>query len=176
MLPETPHVLLSHQANSFVYDIGVFFLALAFCVDRMCALYIPDPVTSLTSADLRPTVHSIRSYTSFEYSRLRASHHNVNFTLRNIGERAGAEVVQVYLGFPSDAGEPPRQLKGFKKVMLAVGESLPVSIPLTERETSVWDVHTHAWKSWPGEYRLWVSSSSRDDRLVGSFTVVPAPG
>ena len=55
-----------------------------------------------------------------------------------------------YLEFPASAGEPPRQLKGFKKVMLEAGASTAVSIPLEARETSIWDVETHAWKQVSG--------------------------
>ena len=46
----------------------------------------------------------------------------------------------MYLGFPEDAGEPPKQLKGFKKVMLAPGASATVDFPLDERSTAIWDV------------------------------------
>lgn len=40
----------------------------------------------------------------------------VSFEVSNSGTRAGAEVAQVYVSFPDEAGEPPLQLKGFEKV------------------------------------------------------------
>ena len=43
----------------------------------------------------------------------------VSVTLTNTGTRAGSEVVQLYLGFPSAVGEPPKQLKSFQKVQKA---------------------------------------------------------
>jgi beta-glucosidase len=67
------------------------------------------------------------SYTSLAYSRLklRAARKSatVSFTLANTGARPGAEVAQVYVGFPAWTGEPPRQLKGFQKVALDPGAS-----------------------------------------------------
>jgi beta-glucosidase len=65
---------------------------------------------------------------------LKATDTSVSFTLENSGKVAGAEVVQLYLGFPASAGEPPRQLKGFEKVVLAAGATQKVTIPLTKRD------------------------------------------
>ena len=50
--------------------------------------------------------------------------------VRNTGRRAGAEVVQLYVGFPPKTGEPPRQLKAFGKVRLAPGEARTVQLNL----------------------------------------------
>jgi beta-glucosidase len=102
---------------------------------------------------------------------LTASKTAVSFTLKNTGDRAGAEVAQLYLGFPASAEEPPRQLKGFSKVLLAAGASMQITIPLTPREMSIWDVGSHGWQVVNGEFTAWVGSSSRDTRLTGTFTV-----
>lgn len=110
------------------------------------------------------------SYTSFKYSALAASKTAVTVQIENSGKVAGAEVVQLYLGFPASAGEPPKQLKGFSKIMLAPGAKQTVSIPLTAREISTWDVQTHGWKAEAGLFEVFVGSSSRDIRLTGSFT------
>ena len=56
------------------------------------------------------------SYTTFNLSELSAASGAVSFTVANTGSVSGAETPQVYLGFPTAAGEPPRQLKGFTKV------------------------------------------------------------
>ena len=64
------------------------------------------------------------SYATFTYSDITVdkSTRTVSFTVQNTGAVAGDEVAQLYLGFPETAGEPPIQLKGFKKVSLQVGE------------------------------------------------------
>src|SRR3954447_25377014 len=69
------------------------------------------------------------SYTTFGYSNLTVSavspsgQATIEMDVRNTGSRVGTEIVQLYLGFPGLAGEPPKQLKGFKKVFLVPGSS-----------------------------------------------------
>jgi len=91
------------------------------------------------------------------------------FTVRNTGKRAGAEVAQVYVGFPAPAGEPPRQLKGFDKLPLGPGQSATVTVPLDERAFSYWDVKSTTWKLAAGAYTLWVGGSSRSLPLHASL-------
>jgi len=115
------------------------------------------------------------SYTTFGYADLKVSREvggkrTVSVRVTNTGAREGAEVVQLYLGAPASAGEPPRQLKGFEKVWLKPGESKTVSMVLDRASVSVWD-KTHAWKVAPGVYSVSVGASSRDIRLKGSFAV-----
>ena len=111
------------------------------------------------------------SYTTFAYSDLAASPGEVSFTVSNAGDVSGAEVPQLYLGFPPAAKEPPRQLKGFTKTkILAPGESTAVKFSLTDRDLSVWDVGTHGWSKQTGTFQVFVGASSRDVRLTGSFS------
>lgn len=119
------------------------------------------------------------SYTTFAYSNLKVAAPNparsltVEFDLANSGSRAGAEVAQVYLGLPSlpNVPQPPRQLKGFRRVELAAGQSAHVALTLEARALSYWDAASHGWKVAPGGYTVWVGSSSRDLRLNQSFDV-----
>ena len=49
-----------------------------------------------------------------------------------------------------------------------------VSLPLSLRDLQTWDVAAHAWQPYPpGDYAVWVGSSSRDLRLQGVLTVKP---
>ena len=112
------------------------------------------------------------SYSTFALSGLKASADSVSATVTNTGDRAGATVVQLYLGFPEDAGEPPQQLKGFSKQPLKPGQSADVTFKLSERDRSIWDVGTHAWAEAKGTFTATVGLSSRDPKaLVGSFDV-----
>ena len=84
---------------------------------------------------------------------------------------AGGEVAQLYVaGLP---GDPPRQLKGFQFVQLsAAAPSATVAFPLALRDLTTWSVAAHAFVPFPpGDYALWVGSSSADIRLTGSVTV-----
>jgi len=111
------------------------------------------------------------SYSRWAYSNLTADATGVSFTLANVGAVDGAEVAQVYLGFPPSAGEPPSQLKGFRKVTVKAGAAAAVTIPLTDRSFSTWDVASHAWKVAAGDFVVHVGSSSRDVRLTGKISM-----
>jgi len=102
------------------------------------------------------------SYTTFRYSGLTATPGSVSFTLTNSGRRAGAEVAQVYVGDPPAVGEPPRQLKGYRKVFLLPGESQRVTLSLDARSFAYWDDARHGWAVAPGRYTVSVGGSSRD--------------
>jgi beta-glucosidase len=117
------------------------------------------------------------SYTTFAYKNLKvappteAKSVTVEFDLTNTGGRAGAEVAQIYVGLPSlpDVPQPPRQLKGFRRVELAAGASAHVTVTLDARAFSYWDVTSHGWKVATGTYTVWAAASSRDLRLNQSF-------
>lgn len=98
---------------------------------------------------------------------------NVTFSLTNIGSVAGAEVVQLYVGFPDStpSGTPPKQLRGFEKVFLETSATEVVSLELMRRDISYWDVVSQEWVIPSGEFTLSVGSSSRDLKLIGSVTV-----
>lgn len=95
----------------------------------------------------------------------------VTVKVANTGSVAGAEVAQLYVSFPDAAGEPVRQLRGFKKVMLDAGESADVQFALRRRDLSVWDVVGQEWSVVEGEYVFRVGASSRDFKASASLTV-----
>lgn len=115
------------------------------------------------------------SYTTFKYTNLKIKKgfplYQVSFDLENTGKVAGSEVTQLYLGFPAIVNEPPIQLKGFTKVTLDQGGRKTVTIELTEREMSIWDVVDHRFKAASGVFTVSVGASSRDLRLKGTITM-----
>lgn len=120
------------------------------------------------------------SYTTFSFSDLKASPGTaephtaeVRFRVTNTGQRKGAEVAQLYVGFPplAEGNEPPRQLKGFRKIDLAPGESREVSIHLDASSFSYWSVKDHAWRIQPGTYTVTAGSSSEDLPLSASVSI-----
>jgi beta-glucosidase len=107
------------------------------------------------------------SYTSFSLGQLRvrtraADRYTVSLPVRNTGHRAGAEVVELYVGFPSQTGEPPNQLKGFAKVLLSPGETRTVTIALARSSFSTWNSRANRWTVAPGTYTIRAGTSSRD--------------
>lgn len=119
------------------------------------------------------------SYTNFQFSDLKATmqpgrgHVIVSFRVTNTGKRAGAEVAQLYLGFPpiAEGNEPPLQLKGFSKVMLKPGESKTVHLQLDPRAFSFWSGTEHAWQIALGTFHVRVGDSSEDTPLRTDITV-----
>ncbi len=114
-------------------------------------------------------------YTTFAYSDLRvdvadptAAHAAVEVTVENVGERPGAEVVQMYVGEERPAVlRAPRELKGFEKIRLEPGERRTVRFELDERAFAYWGAT--GWTVTPGRFTIAVGRNSRD--LVAEQTI-----
>ncbi|CAA7270033.1 unnamed protein product [Cyclocybe aegerita] len=94
--------------------------------------------------------------------------YRATFSVRNTGSVAGSEIPQLYLHFPTSAGEPPSVLRGFTDVELRPGEQKTVTITLSRYDLSVWDTERQGWRKPEGEFGVTVGASSRDARLKGS--------
>jgi beta-glucosidase len=101
---------------------------------------------------LFPFGHGL-SYGRYVYENLRVSADSgrvsVSVDVTNVGDRAGSEIVQVYV---SPGGSAPQALKGFGKVRLAPGQSAPVVVELPPDDLPA------------GEVEILVGASSRDVR------------
>ena len=117
------------------------------------------------------------SYTTFAVTNLNVTPFSpdenvtVSLDVSDTGARAGAEVVQVYVAAPPDAGEPPKQLKGFSKVELKPGETRHVIITLDRRAFSIWSLKAGEWVLAPGVHQILVGTSSRDLPLQSSVNI-----
>ncbi|MCF0196819.1 MAG: glycoside hydrolase family 3 C-terminal domain-containing protein [Bacteroidaceae bacterium] len=120
------------------------------------------------------------SYTTFALSNLRSSSTRMlrsgtitfTVTVKNIGPRAGAEVVQLYIHDSASTVERPyKELKGFQKVYLQPGESKDVSITINAQSLSFFDEATHAWKAELGDFTALVGNSSDNLPLRARFTL-----
>lgn len=110
------------------------------------------------------------SYTKFVYSNLKLENSGktlkINFTVKNNGERSGSEVAQIYVhDTEASVKRPEKELKAFKKVFLAAGESKLIEIELNEDAFSFYDEAKKSWVLEPGEFQILVGSSSSDIRL-----------
>lgn len=107
------------------------------------------------------------SYTTFDWSDVRidgdGSDRSVHLTVRNSGDRAGSDVVQVYVrDVDSTVYRPDKELQGFAKVNLAPGQSVDVEITLDERSFAFYDVDEERWRIEDGEFEIVVARSSAD--------------
>ncbi len=123
---------------------------------------------------LFPFGHGL-SYATFSYSRIKATasgrNVTVTFNVRNTGRVTGAEVAQVYVSLPPNAGEPPKRLVAWDRIQLAPGEGKAVSLTIDPVHLSIFNVDRDAWELLPGEYRVFVGGSSRSTPLSGIVTI-----
>ena len=119
------------------------------------------------------------SYTDFTLSDIKLSSSKVKGDEKlmvtakviNTGSVEGAEVVQLYLhDKEASVDRPVRELKGFAKVNLAPGEQKTVSIELTKRDLSFWDINTNDWLAESGEFEVQLGNSLDNIALTDSFT------
>jgi beta-glucosidase len=121
------------------------------------------------------------SYTRFAYGPLTVTPASANAgsgirvetVLRNVGDRDGDEVAQLYLTFPDRPGVPNIALRGFRRVHLAAGESRRVRFDLSPRDLSAVDPEGIR-KVVAGEYRVFVGSGQPETGAAvsdGAFAV-----
>jgi beta-glucosidase len=89
-----------------------------------------------------------------------------SLTVRNSGNHPGAEVVQLYIGIP---GGPLKQLRGFEKKHLEVGEAKEFAFALTRRDLSMWTAG--GWILQRGTYHVYIGKSVLDIQLSTSITI-----
>lgn len=122
------------------------------------------------------------SYTAFEVSDLRLKGELVDSDgvivvkadVANLAERAGAEVVQLYVGYEgSDVDRPVRELKAFERVELEAGETKTATMELAVEDLAYFDPDRSAWVLEDIDYRVYVGTSSRlsDLGLSATFRV-----
>ena len=127
------------------------------------------------------------SYTTFEYSDLQLSADKIKDTdtlkvtlkVKNTGDRAGKEIVQLYVADKTGAAcRPVKELKNFVKVELQPQEEKTVEMELDKRSFAWYNTQIHDWYAASGEYEILAAASSRDIRLkktvyVESTTELP---
>ena len=121
------------------------------------------------------------SYTQFEYRDLvldrteatDAESVGVSMVVKNCGQVAGHEIVQLYVSDQqAPVKRPPRELKGFQKVFLQPGEEATVSFHLDKRAFSYYDVGRSAWHVETGDFTIAIGKSSREIVLSQVIHVV----
>ncbi|MBR0062907.1 MAG: glycoside hydrolase family 3 C-terminal domain-containing protein, partial [Oscillospiraceae bacterium] len=112
------------------------------------------------------------SYTTFEYSDIKADEKKVTFKLTNTGKMDGAEVAQLYVhAVNPSVYRPKKELKGFKKVFLKAGETKEVTIELDDKAYRYWNDVSKKFEIDGGEYELMVGASVEDIKLTAKVQV-----
>ena len=113
------------------------------------------------------------SYTTFAYSGLSvdSTAKTARFTVQNTGKRTGTEIAQVYGRLPKGSDEPYKRLAGWKRIVLAPGESQSITIVIDDRVLQTFDEEKNIWNLTKGEYQVMVGGSSDDTPLLGSLLI-----
>lgn len=115
------------------------------------------------------------SYTKFKYSDAKLDSATVapegtvklSFTLKNIGQRDGDEVAQVYFQHAeSDVLQPKLQLCGFTRVHLNSGNTTEVTVNIPAEQFRYWSPGQKQYVIEPGKYELLIGAASDDIRLT----------
>jgi beta-glucosidase len=120
------------------------------------------------------------SYTTFSFSDLNVGAlpaggaATVTATVTNTGNRAGADVAQLYVDDPAASGQPPLQLEGFQRVSLQPGASQTVTFKLTQQNLQYWNSSSNGWATSTGNYGIEVGDSSASLPLSGTLAVTSA--
>lgn len=126
---------------------------------------------------LFPFGHGL-SYTTFEYGKPTATSKTmsadgnltIKISVKNIGNREGQEVVQLYISdIKSSLPRPIKELKGFQKIKLAPGEEKTVTFTIDKEALSFFDDAQHAWVAEPGKFEAIIAASAADIKGVVPF-------
>ena len=110
------------------------------------------------------------SYTRFEYGEARILKQDkqkiyVSVPIKNVGSLDGDEVVQLYASYPESLVEhPKRQLKAFKRISVAAGETNDIVLEVSKSDLSYWDTSRHAFVQETGTIHFEIGASSADIR------------
>ena len=120
------------------------------------------------------------SYTNFEYGDLKLSKNelldtevlNVSVRVKNIGKVPGKEIVQLYVrDVEKSVVRPDKELKGFEKVELGVGEEKTVTFTLSKRAFAYYNTKIKDWHVETGEFEILIGKSSQEIVLSGLVRV-----
>lgn len=119
------------------------------------------------------------SYTDFKYGKATASAKEfasdgsitVTVPVTNIGTTEGKETVQLYISDEkSSLPRPLKELKAFRKVSIAPGETKEVSFKVSADDLKFFDDKAHEWVAEPGKFKALIGSSSADIRATVPFS------
>ena len=110
------------------------------------------------------------SYTQFQYRNLNIKDEKdrieIEFYLKNIGNKKGKEIAQIYVGKKEPKiFRPIKELKDFVKIELDVGEERKVKLSLNKEDLSYFNPETRKWAIEQGIYNIFIGSSSENIEL-----------
>jgi beta-glucosidase len=120
------------------------------------------------------------SYSSFDYqwnnnpANSYKSADTIKFSVdvKNTGNFDADEVVQAYVEYPNMERMPIKELKAFKKVNINKGSVVKVELTIPVSDLKKWDLSTHKWKLYKGQYAICIAKNASEYILKKNFVVV----
>lgn len=119
------------------------------------------------------------SYTKFNYGKPTASAKQIKdgetltieIPVTNTGDKEGKEIVQLYISDEkSSLPRPVKELKGFKKLTLAPGQTQNATFAVTVDDLKFFDDKAHEWVAEPGKFKILIGASSTDIKATVPFS------
>ncbi|MCQ2136381.1 MAG: glycoside hydrolase family 3 C-terminal domain-containing protein [Bacteroidales bacterium] len=127
---------------------------------------------SISAKSIKSVQEAVGADVESEKKARKSSTLTVKVSVKNTGDRAGAEVVQLYIqDVEASVERPVKELKGFKKVFLEPGQSKTVSFEINEDMLRFFDDQRHAWVSEKGEFNAIVAASAADIMATLPFSL-----
>lgn len=120
------------------------------------------------------------SYTTYEYGELSIGEQDTdgNFTatvsVTNTGDKAGAEIVELYASNPDSTYEnyaPKKRLAAFEKVELDAGETKEVTLEVSGEDMALWNSNTDEYEIEAGTYTFEAGASSQDVKATAQAEI-----
>ena len=110
------------------------------------------------------------SYTTFGVSNEKIEKRNdgsflLTADVSNTGQRDGTEILQVYIRNTADAEGPLKTLRAFQRVNVKAGQTVRTELTLDRKSFEGWDTETNTMCTKPGQYEVFVGTSSRPEDL-----------
>ncbi len=119
------------------------------------------------------------SYTKFDYEWAQQPKEkytvkdSIQFsvTVKNVGNYTSDEVVQAYIEYPGVERMPLKELKAFKKQTVEKGGNSTFTLSIPVADLQKWDIKTHKWKIYNGQYSLCIGKNSAEYLLKKVFVI-----
>jgi beta-glucosidase len=119
------------------------------------------------------------SYTNFDYNDLKLSSTTftnkitATITIKNTGNVAGKEAVQLYISAPANSiDKPAEELKGFAKTkLLQPGESQTITFTINPEDLASYDTNKESWVADAGMYYVKIGASSENIKQTATFNL-----
>ncbi|GHT68136.1 hypothetical protein AGMMS50239_32570 [Bacteroidia bacterium] len=91
--------------------------------------------------------------------------------VKNVGEKDGDEVAQVYIKYPNKGHFPLKELRQFERKSINKGETAEIKISIPVDDLAKWSDESGKTIVYPGDYSIYVGNNSENEAIVATFEI-----